>query len=107
MKYDRTCSASGMFVANDVRSFNEIWRKSLYNFRRVTKSNNSIVNHVFHFTRAQQSGRTVIIYYILCKYVIIIIIYLLPSKFKTKSTVVKYIHETIKMLSAACVKMCI
>ena len=53
MKYDRTCSASGMFVANDVRSFNEIWRKSLYNFRqRVTKSNNSIVNHVFHFTRA-------------------------------------------------------
>ena len=29
MKYDRTCSASGMFVANDVRSFNEIWRKSL------------------------------------------------------------------------------
>ena len=53
MKYDRTCSASGMFVANDARSFNEIWRKSLYNFRqRVTKSNNSIVNHVFHFTRA-------------------------------------------------------
>ena len=53
MKYDRTCIASGMFVANDVRSFNEIWRKSLYNFRqRVTKSNNSIVNHVFHFTRA-------------------------------------------------------
>ena len=53
MKYDRTCSASGMFVANDVRSFNEIWRKSLYTFRqRVTKSNNSIVNHVFHFTRS-------------------------------------------------------
>ena len=53
MKYDRTCSASGMFVANDVMSFNEIWRKSLYNFRQhVTKSNNSIVNHVFHFTRA-------------------------------------------------------
>ena len=42
-----------MCVANDVRSFNEIWRTSLYNFRqRVTQSNNSIVNHVFHFTRA-------------------------------------------------------
>ena len=45
MKYDRTCSASGMFVANNVMSFNEIWRKSFYNFKqRVTKSNN--------FTRA-------------------------------------------------------
>ena len=53
MKYDRTCSASGMFVANNVMSFNEIWRKSLYNFKqRVTKSNNIIVNHVYNFTRA-------------------------------------------------------
>ena len=67
MKYDRTCSASGMFVANDVRSFNEIWRK------RVTKSNNSIVNHVFHFTRATST-----IWkncdHILCKYVIVMCI---------------------------------
>ena len=30
----RTCSASGMFVANNVMSFNEIWRKSLYNFKQ-------------------------------------------------------------------------
>ena len=52
MKYDRTCSASGMFVVNNVMSFNEIWRKSLYNFKRVTKSNNIIVNHVYNFTRA-------------------------------------------------------
>ena len=53
MKYDRTCSASGMFVANNVMSFIEIWRKSLYNFKqRVTKSNNIIVNHVYNFTRA-------------------------------------------------------
>ena len=53
MKYDRTCSASGMFVANNVMSFNEILRKSLYNFKqRVTKSNNIIVNHVYNFTRA-------------------------------------------------------
>ena len=53
MKYDRTCSASGMFVANNVMSFNEIWRKILFNFKqRVTKSNNIIVNHVYNFTRA-------------------------------------------------------
>ena len=86
MKYDRTCSASGMFVANGmyvyiyspdmdiqkytvtikiivnsvkisspigVMSFNELWRKSLYNFKqRVTKGNNFIVNHVYNFTRA-------------------------------------------------------
>ena len=38
MKYDRICSVTGMFVANDVMSFNEIWRKSFYNFKqRVTK----------------------------------------------------------------------
>ena len=53
MKYGRTCSANGMFVANNVLSFNEIWRKSLYNFKqRVIKSNNIIVNHVHNFTRA-------------------------------------------------------
>ena len=53
MKYDIICSTSGMFVANDVMSFNEIWRNTLYNFKqRVTKSNNIIVNHVYHFTRA-------------------------------------------------------
>ena len=53
MKYDRTCSASGMFVANDEMSFNELWRKSLYRFKqRVIKSNNIIVNHVYNFTRA-------------------------------------------------------
>ena len=74
MKYDRTCSASGMFVANNVMSFTEIWRKSLYNFKqRVTKSNNIIVNHVYNFTRPpQQSGRTLIVYCILCKYVIVV-----------------------------------
>ena len=32
MKYDRICSASGMFVTNNVVSFNEILRKSVYNF---------------------------------------------------------------------------
>ena len=53
MKYDRTFSASGMFVANDVMSFNEIWRESLYNCRqRVTQSDNIIVKHVFHVTIA-------------------------------------------------------
>ena len=72
MKYDRTCSASGMFVANNVMSFNEIWRKGVYNFKqRVTKSNNIIVNHVYNFTRATSTiwkkfDR------ILCKYVIVV-----------------------------------
>ena len=37
-----------MFVSNHVMSFNEIWRKRLYNFKRVTKSNNIVVNHVYH-----------------------------------------------------------
>ena len=41
-----------VFVANNVMSFNEIWRKGLYNLKRVIKSNNIIVNHVYHFTRA-------------------------------------------------------
>ena len=60
-----------MFVANDVMSFNEIWRKSLYNFRqRVTQSNNIRM----YFTLPEpplRSGRTVIVYCILCKYVIV------------------------------------
>ena len=76
MKYDRTCSASGMLVANDVMSFYEIWRKSLYNFRqRVTQSNNIIVKHVFHFTRASSKiwkNCDRILYILLCKYVIVI-----------------------------------
>ena len=75
MKYDRTCSASGMFVAKNVMSFNEIWRKSLYNFKQcATKSKNIIVNHVYHFTRATSKiwknfDR------ILCKYYILLYVY--------------------------------
>ena len=70
MKYGRTCIASCMFVGYDAMSFNEILRNSLYNFKqRVTKSNNIIVNHVYQFTRAtSKSGRTLIVYCILCKY---------------------------------------
>ena len=46
MKYDRTCSVSGMFVSNNVMSLNAIWRKSMYNVKqRVTKSDN-LVNNV-------------------------------------------------------------
>ena len=45
LHYFLTCT--WMFVVNNVMSFNEVWRKSLYNFKqRVTKSNNVIVNHV-------------------------------------------------------------
>ena len=52
MKYDRTCSASDMFVSNNVTRFNEIWRESKYNFQqRVTKSNYVVVNHDNNFTR--------------------------------------------------------
>ena len=29
MKYDKTCSVSGMFVSHNLMSFNEIWRKSM------------------------------------------------------------------------------
>ena len=69
-----------MFVANGVMSFNELWRKSIYNVKqRVTQSNNIIVNHVYTFTRYtskiwKNSDC------ILCKYVIVMGICL--GKFK-------------------------
>ena len=63
MKYDRTCSASGMFVANNVMSFNEIWRKSLYNFKRVTKVTVLLLTTYTILPEPhQQSGRTLIVY---------------------------------------------
>ena len=47
MKYPRHCSASGMFVFNDVSSFNELWRKSIYGFKqRVDNPLNKVVNTV-------------------------------------------------------------
>ena len=47
MKYPRHCSASGMFVFNDVPSFTELWRKSIYGFKqRVDNSLNKVVNTV-------------------------------------------------------------
>ena len=36
MKYHRHCSVSGMFVVNDVPSFNELWRKSIYGLSSVS-----------------------------------------------------------------------
>ena len=44
----------------------------MYNFKhRVTKSNNIVVNHVYHFTRVRSKiWKTLIVYCILCKYVI-------------------------------------
>ena len=64
MKYDRTCSASGMFVANNVMSFNEIWRKSVYNFKqRVTKLTILLITTYRILPEPhQQSGRTLIVY---------------------------------------------
>ena len=47
MKYHRHCRASGMFVFNDVPSFNELWRKSIYGFmERVDNSLTKVVNTV-------------------------------------------------------------
>ncbi len=47
MKYPRHCTASGMFVFNDVPSFNELWRKGIYGFRqRVDNSLNKVVSSV-------------------------------------------------------------
>ena len=76
MKYDRTCSASGMFVANGVMSFNELWQKSLYNFKRVTKSKILLLTMFTILPEPhQKSGRTLIIYCTFCKYVIVIFFY--------------------------------
>ena len=46
MKFDRNCSASGMFVSNCIPSFMEIWRrpKYIYGFtQRLANSDNAIV----------------------------------------------------------------
>ena len=71
MKCDRTCSASGVFVANNVMSFNEIWRKSLYNFKQCVKKVTILLLTTYNFTRATSTiwknfDR------ILCKYVIVV-----------------------------------
>ena len=47
MKYPRHCRGSGIFVFNDVPSFTELWRKSIYGFKqRVANSLNKVVNTV-------------------------------------------------------------
>ena len=47
MKYLRHCSASGMFVFNNVPSFKELWRKSISGFKqRVDNSLNKVGNTV-------------------------------------------------------------
>ena len=65
-----------MFVANNVMSFNEIWRKSLYNFKqRVTKKCLTLLlltTYTILPEPPQQSRRTLIVYCILCKYVIVV-----------------------------------
>ena len=44
MKFNRNCSASGMFVSNCVPSFMEMWRKYIYGFtQRLANSDNAIV----------------------------------------------------------------
>ena len=65
MKYPRHCSASGMFVFNNVPSFKELWRKSIYGFKqRVDNSLNKVVNTVANTTllssRLRKHWRTVL-----------------------------------------------
>ena len=46
MNYPRNCSASGMFVFNDIYlpSFMELWRNYIYGFmQRLINSDNSVV----------------------------------------------------------------
>ena len=68
MKYPLHCSASGMFVFNNVPSFKELWRKSIYGFKqRVDNSLNKVVNTVANTTllssRLRKHWRTVFIVY--------------------------------------------
>ena len=65
MKYPRHCSASGMFVFNNVPSFKELWRKSIYGIKqRVDNSLNKVVNTVANTTllssRLRKHWRTVL-----------------------------------------------
>ena len=47
MKYYRSCSASGMFLSNNViHEFKRNMAENMYNFKHVTKSNNLVVNHI-------------------------------------------------------------
>ena len=68
IKYPRHCSASGMFVFNDVPSFTELWRKSIYGFKqRVDNSLNKVVNTVantsFLSSKLRKHWRTVLYIY--------------------------------------------
>ena len=48
MNYPRNCSASGMFVFNDIPSFMELWRNYIYGvMQRLINSDNSVVAALF------------------------------------------------------------
>ena len=40
----------------------------MYNFKHVVKSNNIVIKHVYNFNRVS-SGKNMIVYFKLCKYV--------------------------------------
>ena len=45
----KSCSASGMFVHNNVLSFVEIWRRKIYGFKqRITMVPNNIMCYVYN-----------------------------------------------------------
>lgn len=51
MLLPKFCSASQMFAFSHVMSFNELWRKSIFNFRtRIYKCTNSVVVDIFNVT---------------------------------------------------------
>ena len=64
MKYSRHCSASGMFVFNDVPSFTELWRKSIYGFKQrvdnsLNKAGNTVANTSLLSSKLRKHWRTV------------------------------------------------
>ena len=52
----RSCSASGMFASHCIPSFNELWRKGIFNFKkRLSSSTNSLVHKVLSFVMFKSS----------------------------------------------------
>ena len=69
MKYPRHCSASGMFVFNNVPSFKELWRESIlssYGFKQrvdnsiINKVVNTVANTTLLSSRLRKHWRTVL-----------------------------------------------
>ena len=102
MTYDRTCSASDMFVSSNVMSFNEIWRKSMYNFKRVTKSNKMLLllkkltmYTILPVTKKIWKNFDRVLYIVLCIYLLLHRISLFFNFFTTRCANVRYLYGPI------------